>query len=65
MVNGEPHNVECLIAASNGCQLSFGAPTKDAMNGEIKLTQGVNVNVNVNEIMGDEIMGDENKNIQQ
>ena len=61
MVNGEPHNVECLIAASNGCQLSFGAPTKDAMNGEIKLTQGVNVNVNVNV---NEIMGDENKNIQ-
>ena len=40
-VNGDPHNVECLIATCNGYQLAFGAPIRDAMNGEIKLTTGV------------------------
>ena len=41
LVHGEQQNVECLIGVSNGCQSAFGAPTKDAMNGEIKLTTGV------------------------
>ena len=39
-VNGDRHLVECLIAAANGYQLTFGAPTIRAMNGEIKLVNG-------------------------
>ena len=40
LVNGDRHLVECLIAAANGYQLTFGAPTIRAMNGEIKLVNG-------------------------
>ena len=39
-VNGDRHNVECLITAANGYQLTFGATIRRAMNGEIKLVNG-------------------------
>ena len=39
-VNGIQQNVECLMATSNGTQSTFGRPTHDAMNGELKLIWG-------------------------
>ena len=34
------YNVKCLIATANGYQLTFGAPIRAAMNGEIKIING-------------------------
>jgi hypothetical protein len=61
LVHGVQQNVECLMAAYNRCHLAFGAPTRDAMNGEIKLIQGVlglNTQDGVDKILNTPIIND-------
>ena len=60
-VNGDRHLVECLIAAANGYQLTFGAPNKRAMNGEITLVNGhlrLNTQDGVDKVLNTPIIND-------